>query len=497
MIQWAVNLTIGQLVAPSGPTAGAIPEPERASYGLHLIVGGGLAALFGAAGYLAQGRSLHAIAPVLWSASGVFAPLAILIALYYRVAGFERSIPFAALALLVAALYGVATEALLKRPPRPGLASSTALFATGTLAALALAFTFALEKGWLTIALALMVPAAAWVSAQRPLPFLRWLAAVLVMIVLARIGWEPRIVGTDVGSTPIFNWLLYGYGVPAAAFWYAGYLLRKRADDRPARIVDTGAILFTVLLAFLQIRHLVNNGDVFRANAGLAEVALQVCVGLALTIGLERLRERTGSVVHNFGALAIAAMTFLAIIFGLGAGLSVNPLATGEPVGGVFFNLILLGYGLPAVLTAVLALMTRGSRPRRYSAIAAVVAVALALAYLTLQVTRAYHGPVLTAGPTTDAEQYTYSAVWLAFGVVLLVVGIYLQSQPVRLASAAVVILTVAKVFVLDMAGLTGAFRALSFIGLGLVLVGIGWLYQRLLFPPRATAPPAAATTAG
>ena len=35
------------------------------------------------------------------------------------------------------------------------------------------------------------------------------------------------------------------------------------------------------------------------------------------------------------------------------------------------------------------------------------------------------------------------------------------------------------------MAGLTGVYRALSFIGLGLVLVGIGWLYQRLLFPPR------------
>jgi uncharacterized membrane protein len=33
------------------------------------------------------------------------------------------------------------------------------------------------------------------------------------------------------------------------------------------------------------------------------------------------------------------------------------------------------------------------------------------------------------------------------------------------------------------MAGLTGIFRALSFIGLGAVLIGIGWLYQRLLFP--------------
>ena len=90
-------------------------------------------------------------------------------------------------------------------------------------------------------------------------------------------------------------------------------------------------------------------------------------------------------------------------------------------------------------------------------------------------------------------EQYTYSAVWLVYGVVLLLAGIALRSQPARLASAAVIMLTVAKVFLFDMAGLTGIFRALSFIGLGLVLVGIGYLYQRLLFPPR---PPAAAAPA-
>ena len=79
--------------------------------------------------------------------------------------------------------------------------------------------------------------------------------------------------------------------------------------------------------------------------------------------------------------------------------------------------------------------------------------------------------------------------MWLAFGVALLLVGIALRSQPVRLCSAAVVILTVAKVFLVDMSGLTGVWRALSFIGLGLVLVGIGYLYQRLLFakkPPEA-----------
>jgi uncharacterized membrane protein len=50
------------------------------------------------------------------------------------------------------------------------------------------------------------------------------------------------------------------------------------------------------------------------------------------------------------------------------------------------------------------------------------------------------------------------------------------------------VLITIGKVFLLDLAVLQGAFRALSFIGLGLVLVGIGWLYQRLLFPRRKAA---------
>jgi uncharacterized membrane protein len=69
-----------------------------------------------------------------------------------------------------------------------------------------------------------------------------------------------------------------------------------------------------------------------------------------------------------------------------------------------------------------------------------------------------------------------------------------MRSQPVRLASAAVVVLTIGKVFLVDMSGLEGVYRALSFIVLGLVLVGIGWLYQRMLFPRHS--PAAGAATA-
>jgi uncharacterized membrane protein len=80
--------------------------------------------------------------------------------------------------------------------------------------------------------------------------------------------------------------------------------------------------------------------------------------------------------------------------------------------------------------------------------------------------------------------------------VALLAVGAFLRSQPVRIASAAVVGLTVLKVFFVDMSDLKGIFQALSFIGLGVVLMGIGWFYQQLLFPRRVPTPSGPTATA-
>src|SRR5204862_5231538 len=109
---------------------------------------------------------------------------------------------------------------------------------------------------------------------------------------------------------------------------------------------------------------------------------------------------------------------------------------------------------------------------------------------------RLYHGPALTSGETGDAEQYTYSVAWLLFGVVLLGAGVVFNSQRARLASAVVIALTIAKAFLIDMSTLTGVYRALSFMCLGLVLVAIGWLYQRILFSHRAVPPVPSAAAA-
>jgi len=144
------------------------------------------------------------------------------------------------------------------------------------------------------------------------------------------------------------------------------------------------------------------------------------------------------------------------------------------------------------VLALLLSYAVAGYRPAAYGNTVAAGALILALAYVTLEIRRLHHGPVLAQGATTAPEQYSYSIAWLVFGVVLLGVGILVNSQRARLASGAVIALTIGKAFFIDMSTLSGVYRALSFMGLGIVLVAIGWFYQRILFRKAQTPAPVA-----
>ena len=68
--------------------------------------------------------------------------------------------------------------------------------------------------------------------------------------------------------------------------------------------------------------------------------------------------------------------------------------------------------------------------------------------------------------------------------------GIVRGTKEARLASAALVFLSVIKVFLYDLTGIGGLWRALSVICLGAVLIGIGLVYQKLIFARPPAAPP-------
>lgn len=445
-----------------------------------------------------------------FAGSATLTPALILLSAWLRIDGWAPSPLFATLAVVLAAVAAALTWALGQREYIDKPALSVAVAAVGAVATLGLALTIALERGALTIALALVVPAIAWVYGTRRIAILKPIAALFGLIVLARIAWEPRIVGADLGSTPIFNWLLYGYGVPALGFGYAAYAFRRRAGegsdkDAAIGIIEALAIVFTGLLLVLEIRHLVHNGDVYARGSSVTEMGLLVSVGLIYSAALSRLAGRLKSPIYDGGSLAIAFAVLVVGVLGLLIG--VNPAFSGEDVGeGAIFNDLLLGYLVPALAAGAAAWVSRSSRPPAYVATLGLVGLALGFVYASLMVRHWFHGGdvqmyrLIAFSPlpaTSDEEFWTYSVVWLLYGVAILIAGGLLRSPAARLASAAIIALTVVKVFLLDMSALTGIFRALSFIGLGFSLIAIGWLYQKLLVirpkPPMPSPPGPAA----
>ena len=74
-----------------------------------------------------------------------------------------------------------------------------------------------------------------------------------------------------------------------------------------------------------------------------------------------------------------------------------NPAIWTINVAGVFINTILLGYALPAVLALLLSYAVAGRRSAGYANTIAAGALILALSYVTLEIRRLYHGPLVTA----------------------------------------------------------------------------------------------------
>lgn len=475
-------------VRPSAPTTDllAIPEPFPEVLARLVAAGVAIALIFGVGSALLAVVRQQRSAPnvIVLATTSVLVPLGVLAIAYGKIEGFVVSVRFAALAMVLAASFGAATEAAhrLRSGHRPGLASASAIYAIGALAALAIALTLLLERAWLTLALALMVAATAWVYTLRPLPPLRWVAALAGLGVLARVLWDPAINGPDVGEAVLLNWLLPGYGLPALTTATAAVLLRRRRGaDAPVGILEALAMVFAALLAIVQVRHAFGAHGIRLLAAPLRfpEAATHTVIILAFGLGLSRLAAfRPGRLWQNAVLIVrYASWAWIAVVMGF----ALNPWFTGESVGPhPVINWAFLGYGIGALLCALAAWFERQAGRRMEMRIMALVGLALLFTDLNITVAMLFRGEVTPDG-MGDAELYAYSAVWLAMGIALLLTGAALGSRTLRLASAALVALAVLKVFLVDMAGLTGLWRALSFIGLGLVLMLVGRIYQRAL----------------
>ena len=288
-----------------------------------------------------------------------------------------------------------------------------------------------------------------------------------------------------ISPRPIFNALWAYLALPTAILGGAAYILHDREETGALpkflnRFIEAAAMAGLALFAVFQIRHLSNGGIVYADSLGHAELGLQTSIGLCFTLaGLST--RFAGNPVLSKMAEFISYLTLA--IFAFGSLLLFSPFfSRGELItGNLVFNSLTTGLLVPTILLGLCAAFARGRRPEIYVKLLGGLALAGLLCWVTAMIRFIYNGEVIRVFNVNfgDLELWTISVVWLAFGIALLTLGVWRRERALRIASGIVIILTVLKAFLIDMAGLEGVLRALSFVALGLILIVIGRAYQR------------------
>jgi len=435
------------------------------------------AGLFGVAGFgLLQG----AVRPGLWAGLSAGVPVVTLAIAYARIKGFEVDLTWAGFGLLLGALNLGAAMMVARQRGGTGMEGALAAYAVGVVASLSLAMAMSLENAWLTVALALQLPAIGWIHERTRVGPLRAVTMLLAVIILGRLVLNPEVFNYGLTATPGLNWMLYGYGIPTIAFYVASRLFRRIADDALVLMLESGALVFLTLFATMEIADIVQGGG-FQPGDSLLEASLRTIAWLAISLALlYQCRAERPRVVAVWGwqILALLAGGHIVMVHLIG----LNPLLFGGPVGSLWiFNLLLLAYGVPAAFAVLFHMETSRQQHPSGPTIAGLSALILVFVWISLEVRHAFHGSWLSQGWTTDAEWYAYSGVWLLYGAALLGLGIWRGSIAVRYASVAVLALSICKVFLFDMGEMGGLYRVVSFLGLGLGLFLLSVIYTRFV----------------
>ena len=441
-----------------------------------------MAMLFAGAGLAGERRPN---ATLNWSALTAAVPVLAVALVYARVRLFQPDAAWGAIALLLAAvLTGTATLA-----GRRAAQQSAGIHAAGAIAAVALGLAILLSAQWLTIALVLLLPALAWIEAKTDLPALRRVALAVAAVALVRLLLNAEVLAYVDGQPPVLNGRALAYLVAAAAFAITARMARRRADDRLVAVLEVGAAAFATALVVLEIRQWATAGLPGTPELGFTEAAAQVAAMAALasiTRWLDRRADRASL------RLAWMVQGTLALLGGV-ALIWFNPMsADAIDVGSLpVLDTLLPAYAIPAALAAIAARHAPpASRWRRVLSLYALVA---AFAWITLEVRHIAHPKAmgLDEAAVDPGELWAWSGAWMAFAAALMAGGMATGQRGLRHAALAVMALVTAKVFLVDMGGLTGLWRVLSFLGLGLTLIGLGSLYGRFVTKP-AEPPPAA-----
>lgn len=454
-------------------------EPEAAPRGIVtlLMICGGIGTLLGCWRMLAlpQGRIMR-----LWAlAAAIYAPMvALLLEFLWWPAEVLGAYEWALHVMALAALMMLLALRMAKAMTGEGRQLVTAFFTLAALVLIALALFLLLGDVALTIALSVMVLGAVMLDKRFDLPLLGIFVQIGVVVILYRIATGP--LDQAFGAAPDLPMLVLSFGGPFFILATA-YMEMAHRPSATSRILLESALWMIGSTFFIAL--LVYHVGAERVFNHWMQGAAAAIWFIAMAGQLYRLRigNKFFRVVRAVLALVFGALGSLSVLTAVQLGpLQFSNNKWAEPVRGPYiFDSMMMAYVLPAAVLALVAWKFT-HLPRLLRLLFTMAASGLGGFYIALEIRRFWHGNDLSAPVILQPELYSYTLAMLMVSVILLLLAFARRSVELRKLAMAGVALTVAKVFLVDMAGLTGLIRVASFIGLGLSLVGLTWLSRAM-----------------
>jgi uncharacterized membrane protein len=412
--------------------------------------------------------------PGFWAALSVAAALSHFLFAWWALRNADTGTPWGLVSIGLAVPFLVGAERLAHwRERMTGAAEALGFLAAGVSFFIAAAIPLELSREWITVAYAIELAAVACIADRLALVAMRQLCWPLLAVVIVRFVLNPEVLH--------YSHVFWGYAVSIAALAVA---TRFIADDRLRRAVAAGAALLTFVVLTLEVRILFGPTEIDAPEAAFFERSVHVAVWGAFAVAalwIARLRHDPVALWawRLSGGLAVATVLVLQVLLA-------NPVFEPADVGPLpVLNGLLLAYALPAGLAFAARRWTDVENSRAVNLLAEVTAAVLVFVWVSFEVRHTFDPGFVRGGFGAEGiELYAYSIVWLLFGVALLALGFWRDVAALRHAGMILVCLVVAKVFLVDMAGLKGLLRVLSFLGLGAALLGLGYAYRRFGLEP-------------
>jgi uncharacterized membrane protein len=416
-------------------------------------VGLGLARLGRAFSHL--DASLIWLSPVLWLALS-----------YLLVAELAADWRWSAAAILLGLAYVARSGLRLKRHANDGVAIWLLI---GGHAAYSLAAAMFFREATLTLALAAQLVSLAWLGRRFELPALGWLLKGVLAIVVARLTLNPWLLS----YAPDTHWSLWTYGGSALCCFAGARLTAPELGLR--KWLEAATLHLVVLFLGAEVRYRLYDGAIFVRDFTLTEAAINTSLWAGLGLSYFFRARHAAHLARLYTICSRILLVLSLASYGLTLTF-LNPLWSNEPVASTpLMNIVLLAYGAPVALATIACF----GYDARFRSLAAIIAGLGLFVFVTLEIRHLWQGALDLDLGAENGEIYTYSAVWLVMAIVTMLGATRLGSRDGYRAGTGLLLGVIAKIFLYDMEGLEGLLRVASFMGLGLALLGLAWLYQR------------------